>query len=121
MAGARLLIVDDEPQLVKLMSEFLRRIGYTVDCAYNGAEALEKLHSTQKYDVLIIDLTLPDMAGEDLMLQCVEIAPEAKVLVCSGYVWVPQKLAPELRKRVGFLLKPFLPKMLAKEIEKMTA
>jgi two-component system, cell cycle sensor histidine kinase and response regulator CckA len=119
MPEGRLLLIDDEPSLIKLMSEYLTRLGYTVEARRSAEEALELLNRGERFDLLIVDLTLPDMNGEEFMLRATEIDSQARVLLSSGYIWVPEKLQPDLRKRVAFLQKPYVPKMLAREVERL--
>ena len=58
-----ILIVDDEPSVVIALAELLRRQGYTVATASNGALALEYLHA-QPYDVILCDLLMPEIDGQ---------------------------------------------------------
>jgi DNA-binding response OmpR family regulator len=59
---SRILIVDDEPLLVKGLKYSLEQDGYLTDTAYDGKEALEK-QGAQKYDLIILDLMLPEIDG----------------------------------------------------------
>ena len=61
----RILVVDDEPAIVDAVSYALRREGFEVDTAADGAEALETARAAP-YDVLVLDLMLPDMSGMDV-------------------------------------------------------
>ena len=65
MAGERILIVDDEPQVRKLLDTFLTRSGYTVVTAADGLEALQILHDDVP-DLVITDVTMPNMNGLEL-------------------------------------------------------
>jgi DNA-binding NtrC family response regulator len=117
---ARILLVDDEPALVKLMQTYLSRMGYTVDTSgdANGAfAAFEK--ATGDYDLMVADLTLPGMSGQDMALQLLEAKPALKVLLCSGYPIAVDALPAQVQGRVASLEKPFLPNMLAKAIEEL--
>lgn len=58
MAGERILVVDDEPRLVRLINEILRATGYDVICAGNGERALE-LIAVEQPDLILLDLVLP--------------------------------------------------------------
>lgn len=61
----RILLVDDEPHVIRVIKLALDRKGYQVDVARNGEQALEKLHA-QTYDVLITDYQMPRMDGQRL-------------------------------------------------------
>ena len=64
-AQKKILIVDDEPHIIRVIKLSLTRKGYLVDSARNGMEALEKLHR-EIYDVLITDIQMPCMDGRQL-------------------------------------------------------
>ncbi|MEE8498755.1 MAG: response regulator transcription factor [Acidimicrobiia bacterium] len=61
----RVLVVEDEPDLAKALTEGIRRDGYAVDMALTGEEALDKL-SVVPYDVVCLDLNLPDIDGREI-------------------------------------------------------
>ncbi len=61
----RVLVVEDERDLARALAAGIRRDGYAVDTAYNGADALEKL-SAAPYDIVCLDLNLPDMDGREV-------------------------------------------------------
>jgi len=62
MAGARVLVVDDEAKIVELLSQYLKRAGYQVLAAFDGVQALAEARSAQP-DLLILDVMLPGMDG----------------------------------------------------------
>lgn len=116
----RILLVDDEPALTKLMQTYLTRIGYTVDTSLNAAGAFALVKQAKApYHLLVSDLTLPDMQGDDMALQMLKSNPLLRVLVCSGYPFAVDSLPENVQHRFTALLKPFLPNMLAKEIEEL--
>lgn len=73
----RILVVDDEKLIVKGIKFSLEQDGYKVDCAYDGEEALEKVHS-ENYDMILLDLMLPKMDG---MAVCQHIRENSDVPV----------------------------------------
>jgi DNA-binding response OmpR family regulator len=68
VVGVRLLVVEDEAELADAIARGLRREGYAVDVANDGAEAIEKLALTE-YDVVCLDLTLPHVDGLEVCRQ----------------------------------------------------
>jgi len=62
----RLLVVEDEPSIVKGLKFSFAQDGYLVDCAYDGKEAIEKLGST-KFDLVILDVMLPEIDGLEVL------------------------------------------------------
>ena len=116
MERPSILLVDDEEPLLRLMSEFLRHLGYQVQACMTGTEALHLLQRTPSgFALVIVDLSLPDFPGDDLVRRLVVNYPELPILICSGLPYSVEVLPP----RVRFLQKPFLPKMLSQEIESL--
>lgn len=102
------LIVDDEEFVRDLAVKLLSRAGYRVLSAANGKEALEiyKKHGSE-ISLVIMDLVMPEMSGEECLEKIIEIDPDAHVLIASGY---PSDVGAGdiLRtKAVGFVQKPY--------------
>ena len=66
MTTERILVVDDEPQILRFLKPSLGAVGYEIITAATGAEAL-KLAATAAPDVIVLDLGLPDMDGKDVI------------------------------------------------------
>ncbi len=103
-----ILLVDDEECLRELLSEFLSDAGYTVHSSCNGTEALEyfRLHG-DAIDLVITDLGMPGMGGEELFGRLKEIDPGVKVMISSGYL---DRAAKEHMLQLGIsaiLKKPY--------------
>src|ERR1700748_2583657 len=113
MKDARLLLVDDEPPLADLLKKYLERLGYIVDACNSAEDALTKFEADpEQYALVLTDLTLPSMNGEELLDRMRRRNPQLRAIISSGYPYEPRV------PRVVFLQKPFLPKMLAQEIER---
>lgn len=112
--SARLLLVDDEAALAELLKKYLERLGYEVD-AETSSEAALALFTAQPgaYAMVITDLTLPGMNGEQMLERIHAIEPNLPAIVSSGYPFQPRS------PRIGFLQKPYVPRMLAELIERM--
>ena len=109
-----LLLVDDEDALAQLLKKYLERLGYQVDACTHPRDALGLLDANPgRYALLVTDLTLPDMDGEQLLERSRERAPLLRAIISSGYPYQPR--APG----VEFLQKPFLPKMLGDAVERL--
>lgn len=80
----RILFAEDEPISRKLISMFLRREGYEVDEAKDGAEALDLLNNFQ-FDLLISDIRLPRVDGIALILRLRFISPDTPFIVLTSY------------------------------------
>ena len=110
----RILLVEDEPALLKLMKSYLERLGYEVEAHATGSQAMAAFEQTDRgFSLLIADMTLPDMPGLDLALALAKQSEILKVLLCSGYPFDVSSIDDQLQHRFRFLQKPFLPGMLS--------
>jgi two-component system, cell cycle sensor histidine kinase and response regulator CckA len=103
-----ILVVDDEPEIRKLVSAMVSQPGYTVLTADSGEHALTLYrHHKEKIDLLITDVVAPGMSGPMLADKLTELQPGLKVLFISGYdsTQVVQKYVVE--KGHALLTKPF--------------
>ncbi len=83
----RILYVDDEKSLALLGQEFLGDLGYQVDCAFSGKEALEIFsRHPGGYDLLITDESMLNISGIRLAQELYRTAPEMPVILCSGHM-----------------------------------
>ena len=113
MSRPRLLIVDDEATLRDLLRRYLERAGYEVVAYARPEEALAAFTADpQGFALVITDLTLESMSGEEMLERIRAQNPEIPAFIASGYPYVPRL------ERVGFLQKPFLPKMLTEAVER---
>jgi len=111
----KILCVDDEEFIAENLRNYLEGRGFLVDIASNGSAALEKVQETD-YDVILMDLVMPDMDGETTIKKILELRPEAHFVVISGYS--PSNLSEPVAKNViAFLQKPFSLDRLAIEIK----
>jgi DNA-binding NtrC family response regulator len=114
MGTARILLVDDEAPLLDLLKRYLERLGYEVEACLTPAEALKSFAADPwRYSLVLTDLTLPGMKGDEMIAQMRGVTPKLRVIIVSGYPYKPKG------KRTAFLQKPFLPKMLAEQIEEL--
>jgi DNA-binding NarL/FixJ family response regulator len=114
----RFLVVDDTNFMRKMASDCLKQFGYEVAGeAGNGKEAV-RLFEELRPDVVMMDLTMPEMSGVDALKRILQIDPEAVVLICSASN--QQELIFEALEAgaKGYLLKPFNSKRLQEIIIK---
>jgi len=84
--GERILLTDDEPPLTKALGHILLRMGYNVTASNEARETLKLFREhPDNYDVIISDLTMPEMNGLELARQLRLIRPEVPVILLSGY------------------------------------
>jgi DNA-binding response OmpR family regulator len=114
MGPVRILLVDDEAPLLDLLKRYLERLGYEVDARQTPSDALQTFEADpERYSLVLTDLTLPGMKGDEMLQRMRLKAPKLRAIIASGYPYEPSG------KRTGFIQKPFLPKMLADQIEKL--
>ena len=90
----RILVMDDEEMIREMISNMLSAAGYEVELTSDGAEAVEQYtkakEAGQPFDAVILDLTIPGgMGGKESIKKLLEIDPDAKVIVSSGYATDP--------------------------------
>ena len=102
----RLLLVEDEPEIQDFLKQPLADAGYEVDTAKDGGTAIQ-LTSGKKYDVLIVDLGLPDQDGIDLILQLRRSGISSPVLILSARRSVDDRVKGLEQGGDDYLTKPF--------------
>ena len=108
MVPTRILLVDDEKDIVEMLGDVLSVYGFEVDSAHSAEEALERIRETI-YDAAILDFNLPDMDGVMLHRQIRQMDTElaGNTLFMSGMVQSDQNLGYYATQSAGFLSKPF--------------
>jgi PAS domain S-box-containing protein len=113
----RILFVDDEPAIVEFGRRLLESLGYRVTPCTGALEALERFKaSPQDYDLLITDMTMPQMTGDRLAGEIMSIRPELPVIASTGF---SELIDPERAQKLGIrslIMKPFLKGELAQVI-----
>ena len=102
----RLLLVDDEPRLLSSLYELLQGRGYRLATASSGSEALAQL-SRQRFDLVLLDLRLPDIGGHEIMDFINEKGIDAHVIVMSGEVGIDAAIGALKRGAYDYLRKPY--------------
>lgn len=103
---ARILLVDDEPTLLALLRRYLERGGHEVALCESAEDALQKFQESGPFALILADLTLPGMNGEELIAELRKSQPNLPAILSSGYAHETQLAG------VRFLQKPFLPNAL---------
>ena len=110
-SGVNVLLVDDEPQLRKLLANLLSRDrSYHVITASSGEEALDlSRNRSERIDILITDIDMGEMSGIELYTHIREERPETGVLFISA-------MAHRIRESLPVLQKPFMPRQLVAKV-----
>jgi CheY-like chemotaxis protein len=98
--SAKLMIVDDDPEVRVIVAEFLQDFGYQVIEASGGAEALDLLAQVPDLRMIITDIRMPDMSGIELAELATQRQRGLKIILISGYY-----VSQQVERR--FLRKPF--------------
>lgn len=117
---SRLLVVDDDIQMLSALEAALRRKGHTVETASNGIDAASKLESVAVHAV-ITDLRMPGMDGLELLHHVRRTKPALPVIVLSAYGTVPMAVEAIKGGASDFLLKPFSHEELEQVLNKHVA
>ncbi|MDQ1620514.1 MAG: hypothetical protein QOE19_3083 [Actinomycetota bacterium] len=110
----RLLVVEDEPDLLHPLHFGLSNAGYAVDGAPNGTEALAKATQTT-YDLVVLDLGLPDMDGLELCRRVTALQTRPRVLILTARDGIADRVHGLDQGADDYLVKPFaFPELLAR-------
>jgi CheY-like chemotaxis protein len=114
------LLVDDEEFVRSVGSEMLQELGYTVITATDGQEALEMFKNRTEIDLVILDLTMPRLDGEQTFHGLRKIKPDVKIIMSSGYNEqdVTQRFVG--KGLAGFVQKPYKLSVLREALMKVT-
>ena len=112
-----ILLVDDEKPICFMIEQMLERLGYSVSSRNSSLDALEAFKaSPDKFDLVITDMTMPNLTGDKLALEIKKIRPTMPILLCSGFSEkINQGKASEFQVD-HILMKPILKKDLAQAI-----
>ena len=118
MAKPQILAVDDEEVALLLLKQVLSTAGYHVTTAQSGFECLDLFRRRPlSYELVILDLTMPFMDGEETFRRLREIRSDVPVMLCTGFIQnerLEQLLAAGMS---GFLRKPFAPDEIAGQVK----
>ena len=113
----KVLVVDDEERSVSIMKVVLERLGYNVTAMTSSLKALELFkEDPHRYDLLLTDLIMPQLDGDKLVSEIIEIRPDMPVIITSGFT---DTIVNDNFKQISnkaFIPKPFQPQELAKTV-----
>lgn len=103
-----ILIVDDEPNILKTLSEALVGAGYKIRTAQDGKTAIRAVSRT-RYNLVILDIALPDIDGMEVLRKIKKISPEVEVVIITGHATVENSVNALNEGAYAYILKPFNP------------
>jgi len=103
---ARILIVDDDENVRKVLATILEEEGYAVESADTAKKAIEK--SRRKfYNLALIDIRLPDIEGTELLTRMRDTTPKMRKIIITGFPTLQNAMEALNRGAHGYILKPF--------------
>jgi CheY-like chemotaxis protein len=116
----RILLIDDEPALVNMGERILKSLGYDVTTRTSSIEALELFRAKKdRFDLVITDMTMPKMTGENLSIELMKIRPDIPVILCTGFsARIDEKKALDMGIK-AFVSKPILKAEIAETIREV--
>ena len=113
----RVLVVDDEPMIVSLLSSILRSKGWDVTEARSGTDGIDQLDRA-RFDVILTDLVMPGESGIDLLRASKEIHPDVEVILMSGYATADTAIEAMRNGAFHYIMKPLKPDEVVNLVEK---
>ncbi len=125
-AGGKILVMDDEEIIRKMLKNMLSLAGYTVELTSDGAEALKKYQQARKegdpFSAVIMDLTIPGgMGGKEMVQKLLEMDPNATAIVSSGYATDPIMSDYKAYGFKAVIAKPYSSKQLQETLSGLLA
>lgn len=116
----RILFVDDEESIVLISRSRLKRLGYKAEAQMNPNEALKLFcNNPDQFDLLITDMTMPEMSGEQLAKEVLKIRPDIPIILCTGF---SERIDDKRAKEIGirrYIEKPINGSDLAKLVRQV--
>ena len=105
-AKAKILVVDDDQNIIEALKSYFSSFNYSLDTASSGEEAVAKAKSGE-YDIVLLDINLPDFSGMDALRQIKKVQRDLPVLVMTGYVSTDAAIDAMKHGAHEFITKPF--------------
>lgn len=116
----RILLVDDEAQIISVTRQMLERLGYRVTARTSSMEALEAFRANPGgFELVLTDMAMPNMTGDQLAKELISIRPHIPVIICTGF---STRINKEKSKDIGikgFLMKPIIKSEMAQLVRKV--
>jgi DNA-binding NtrC family response regulator len=103
---ARILIVDDDGSIRKVLATILEEEGYAADTAKNGTQAIKK-SKVKFYNLALIDIRLPDMEGIKPLTRIRETTPKMRKIIITGYPSLQNAIEALNKGADAYIMKPF--------------
>jgi len=118
----RVLLVDDEAEIISTMQAMLESLGYQVTAFTSSPAALDTFRAhPEDFDLMITDQTMPHLTGEEMAREILNLRPDLPIIICTGF---SETMSPEKARTMGFrdfLIKPIATRMMAETIRRALA
>ena len=104
--SARILVVDDDENIRKVLTTILEDEGYAVEQAETGQKAIE-MAKRKVYNLALIDIRLPDMEGIELLTRMKDTTPKMRKIIITGYPTLQNAIEAVNRGADAYIVKPF--------------
>jgi DNA-binding NtrC family response regulator len=104
--GPRILIVDDDESIRKVLAAVLEEKGYMIDAAEDGKEAIEKTDKNF-YNLVLVDIRLPDIEGSKLIAMMRETTPRMRKIIITGFPSLQNAVEALNKGADAYIIKPF--------------
>lgn len=106
MKSGKVLVVDDEQVVRHVCQLSLEKVGFTVELAEHGMQALERLHAGNDFDIVVTDLKMPALGGMDLLKAIKRDYPHIEVIIMTGFATIESAIEAMKHGAYDFILKP---------------
>lgn len=111
-----ILVVDDEKEVLEVVSGMLRELGYSTTTVTSGHKAISLIRNNKTFDAVILDLNMPRLSGQTTCLRIKKLNPSQRIIIATGYSNRAIDTSPIRDSVEGFLQKPFQLEELAKTV-----
>lgn len=115
------LVIDDEQHVGEVIAGMLTHLGYVPSTVQSGFEAVSKYLDGERFDVLVLDMNMPEMGGRETFYRIKDIDPDVRVVVSTGYSNTSIEGTPLEDAIDGFLQKPYQMEELSKTMREVLA
>lgn len=117
IANPRVLVIDDEPVVIKSCDRVLTNEGIDVEGVTSGRDGLDRAESNQ-FDVILLDLKMPDMNGMEVLRRIKQAKPEVTVIIITGFPSVDTAIEAFRLGVIDYVPKPFTPDELVETVNR---
>jgi len=119
LGNERILFVDDELAIIDIEKRMLEHLGYKVEGRTSSIEALEAFRAQpDKFDLVITDMTMPNMTGDELARELMRIRPDLPIILCTGFSELIDEQKAKAMGIRAFVMKPVVMAEMAKAVRK---